>query len=144
MENKKIKNANPKEYDGIKFKSILEVSIYKTLVEKGIVVNYEGMTFEVSPKVIPTIPFYNRTPKQGFHQIKGSIKAITYTPDFTFTRNNLLVIIEAKGFENDVFPVKRNLFRKYLETLKIPCIYFEVRTKKELLEALKIIDNEKT
>ena len=70
------------------------------------------------------------------------IPAITYTPDFTFEYNGILVIMEIKGFENDVFPVKRNLFRKLLETYDTPCMFFEIRTKRELLEAINIIMQE--
>ena len=41
-----------------------------------------------------------------------------------------------------MFYVKKNLFRRYLETLNGYYMYFEIRTKKELLEALKIIKME--
>ena len=41
MENKKIKNATPREYDGIHFKSLLEVSIYKHLIAAGFHPKYE-------------------------------------------------------------------------------------------------------
>ena len=67
------------------------------------------------------------------------LQPITYTPDFTFEYNGILIIIEAKGFENDVYPVKKNLFRRNLETLKTPVMFFEIRTKKELLVALNLI-----
>ena len=64
---------------------------------------------------------------------------ITYTPDFCFDYNNLFVIIEAKGIENDVFPIKKKMFRKYLETCKKPVVYFEIYSKKQLLQAIEII-----
>ena len=35
MENKKVKNATETEYNGIKFKSLTEVTIYKTLLQEG-------------------------------------------------------------------------------------------------------------
>lgn len=140
--NKKIKNANPLEYDGIKFKSRVEVSIYKLLEAHNIEAKYEGKTFILSPSIRPTVPFYNRTKKAGFHNVMSPIDSITYTPDFTFIYGNILVIVEVKGFENDVFPVKRNLFRKLLETLDVYCMFFEVRTQKEMLEALEVIKME--
>lgn len=140
--NKKIINANPLEYDGIKFKSRIEVSIYKLLKAHNIEAKYEDKTFILSPSIRPTVPFYNRTKKVGFHSIMSPIDSVTYTPDFTFIYNNILVIIEVKGFENDVFPVKRNLFRKFLETLNTHCMFFEVRTQKEMIEALEIIKME--
>jgi hypothetical protein len=139
MSNKKIKNAASVKFAGITFKSALEVRIYKALKAEGINPDYEKHTYTLSPKISPTVPFYNRTPTKGFHQIKGPVQPITYTPDFTFELNGVFVIIEVKGFENDVFPVKRNLFRKYLETMKRPVMYFEIRTKKELIESLKVI-----
>lgn len=142
MANKKIINANPNEYNGINFKSSAETRIYKALVSAGIEPEYEANTFVLSPRVRPTVPFYNRTKEKGFHIITEPISQITYTPDFTFTLNGIFVIIEVKGFENDVFPVKRNLFRKYLETVNYPVMYFEVRSKKELLQALEIIKME--
>lgn len=140
--NRKVRNANPLEYNGIKFKSRVEVSIYKLLRTHNIEAKYEEKTFILSPSIRPTVPFYNRTEKAGFHSIMSPISNITYTPDFTFMYNNILVIIEVKGFENDVFPVKRNLFRKLLETLDTYCMFFEIRTQKEMLKALEIIKME--
>lgn len=141
MENKKIKNASKIKFSGIEFKSHLEALIYKTLIENGITPTYEGRTFEFVPRLRPTIPFFKRIQKVFGLEMKP-LQPITYTPDFTFKYNDILVIIEAKGIENDVYPVKRNLFRRYLETLNIPVIFFEVRTKKEVLEAIKIIKME--
>ena len=138
MENKKIRNATKTTESGIAFKSETEARIYKALIAEGFDPLYEKVTFTLSEKIRPTVPFFNR--------IKGllgldmkPVQAITYTPDFTFEYNGILIVIEVKGFENDVFPVKRNLFRKHLETLSQPSMFFEVRTKKELLEALRII-----
>ena len=138
MENKKIRNATKTTESGIAFKSETEARIYKALIAEGFDPLYEKATFTLSEKIRPTVPFFNR--------IKGllgldmkPVQAITYTPDFTFEYNGILIVIEVKGFENDVFPVKRNLFRKHLETLNQPSMFFEVRTKKELLEALRII-----
>lgn len=141
MENKKIKNASEVTSSGIKFKSHLEHMIYKVLRENNIDPEYESRTFEFVPKLRPTVPFFNRISKVFGLDMKP-IRPITYTPDFIFEYNGILVIIEAKGFENDVFYVKKNLFRRYLETLDKYSMYFEIRTKKELLEALKIIKME--
>jgi hypothetical protein len=70
------------------------------------------------------------------------LSSITYTPDFTFLYNGIFVIIEVKGFVNDTYPLKRNLFRKLLEEVEIPTMYFEVRSKKELLLALEKVKME--
>ena len=55
--------------------------------------------------------------------------------------NDLFIIIEAKGMENDVFYIKKKLFRKYLESWGKPVLYFELRSKKQLLQAIEIIKN---
>lgn len=142
MENRKIQNAHPNRYKGIDFKSTTETRIYKALIAAGINPDYEAHTFELSPRMRPTVPFYNRTKEKGFHLIMEPISPITYTPDFTFTLNGIFVIIEVKGFENDVFPVKRNLFRKYLEAFTTPVMYFEVRNKRELMQSLDAVKME--
>lgn len=141
MENKKIKNATTKKLDGIQFKSQLEATIYKTLVSNAITPEYEKRTFEFVPRLRPTVPFFNRVKKVFGLEMKP-LHPITYTPDFTFEYDGMLIVIEAKGFENDVYPVKKNLFRRYLENLPQYSMYFEIRTKKELLEALRIIKME--
>lgn len=141
MENKKIKNATKTTSDGISFRSSLESLIYRTLLENGITPEYESRTFEFVPRLRPSVPFFNRVGKVFGLEMKP-LQPITYTPDFTFDYNGMLIVVEAKGFENDVYPVKKNLFRRYLEDLAQPAMFFEVRTKKELLEAIKIIKME--
>lgn len=73
----------------------------------------------------------------------SKIREITYTPDITFMIEDLKVIIEVKGFENDVFPLKRKLFRKYLETVDYPVIYAEIFTIKQLREFLSYLKDYK-
>jgi hypothetical protein len=76
-------------------------------------------------------------------QKTGKVVGIRYTPDFYFKYNDLNVYIEAKGIENDVFYIKKKLFIKYLDEQYIKTgeksIYFEVYTKKQLLQAIEII-----
>lgn len=138
-ENKKIKNARKTTFQGIEFKSSLEKLVYNTLIEQGITPAYESNTYTLSDPLKPTKPFYVRTHIKGFHFEMRPLSSITYTPDFTFQLNGIFVIVEVKGWENDVFPVKRNLFRKVIEKWDIPVMYFEIRTKKELLMALDIV-----
>src|SRR5574344_1092283 len=139
MENKKIKNARKTDFQGIEFKSSLEKTIYNTLIEQGITPAYEGVTYNLSDAVKPTQAFYVRSSSFGYHYEMKPISKITYTPDFTFELNGIFVIIEAKGFENDVYYLKKNLFRKLIEKWDNPTMFFEVRTKKELLQSLDIV-----
>lgn len=137
--NKKIINATPCTIAGIEFKSKLEGRIYKAIKALGIDIKYETVTYTLSPKIRSKVPFYNKTKVRGFHKMSSVVEDITYTPDFNFKLNGIYVIMEAKGKENDVYPIKRNLFRKQLELLDYPVMFFEVHSKKEALEAIKIV-----
>ena len=138
--NKKIRNATPKEFNGIKFKSILEVMVYKTLLSVGFEPLYEKNKFVIWQGLYPSVPFYDKdTTTRMLKLNKKKIIDITYTPDFTFEYNKRLIIIEVKGFENDVFPVKKKLFRKSLEETHPEALFFEIYTKKQLLQAIEII-----
>ena len=157
--NKKIKNALVNKEGNMTFKSILEKSVYNTLLQYGFSPKYEYITFTLWGGFCPITPFYDReTPKQRDKRVKENpessysrllkqktdkIIGIRYTPDFYFKYKNLNVYIEAKGIENDVFYIKKKLFIKYLDDLFIKTgeysIYFEVYTKKQLLQAIEII-----
>ena len=70
---------------------------------------------------------------------------IRYTPDFHFKKGDIDIWIEVKGMENDVFYIKKKLFRKFLDDKFInkgeKSMFFEIYTKRQLLQALKIIDD---
>lgn len=144
MENKKIINATPEEYDNIRFKSKLEKMIYKTLKENGFEPLYEPSTYVIWKGFKPTTPFYDMDKNTRLLKLNDKkIIDIKYTPDFMFLYNSIIIIIEAKGMENDVFYIKKKMFIKYLDSLYTEkgekSIYFEVYTKKQLLQAIEII-----
>ena len=134
--NKKIKNATSVEYDGIKFKSKLELTIYKALKEKGLNPLYECNKFILQEGFRPSKPYYLKgiCPKTASGYAK--IIQITYTPDFTVEYGDKILFIEAKGKQNDSYPIKRKLFLKYLESMS-NSYFMEVYSKKDLLESLK-------
>lgn len=145
--NQKIKNASPKEFNGIKFKSKLEVDVYKTLLQANFLPEYEKHTWILFNGFTPTIPFYTKnTFKRKNKNIEvlseknvkdnRAIQDITYTPDFVFTYNNKLIIVEVKGFRNDTFPLKFKMFRKVLENSNQPVELWEIFTKRQLLECI--------
>ena len=159
-QNKKIKNATTCKSGSITFKSKLEKTCYDTLDQLGFNPQYEPKSFELWKSFEPITPFYDQETKK--HQVKrlekkeylnikskmlipktGKVIGIRYTPDIYFRYQNLDVYIEIKGKENDVFYIKKKLFRKYLDDLWLntsqPSIYFEVYTKKQLLQAIDII-----
>lgn len=148
--NKKIRNATPKEWNGIKFKSQLEVMTYKTLLQAGFNPSYEKETFILWEGFIPSVPFYTKNKfKRKNHNIevtgsstvkdKRPLTNITYTPDFTFKYNGKFIVVECKGLQNDVFPYKFKMFRKHLEQLENSdnIEVWEIFTKRQLLECIE-------
>ena len=147
MSNKRIRNATPLEYDGIKFKSKLEVMAYKTLKENNINASYEPSTITIFTGFKPTVPFYTKS-KEGILVLDNKkLINITYTPDFIFRfgESDILVYLELKGAFNDTYPIKRKLFRAFLEEQNKACkgkldsMYFEVYNKKQILQMIQIL-----
>jgi hypothetical protein len=140
MSNTKIKNATPTKFNGIEFKSKLEVNVYKTLLIAGFKPNYEKLKFTLWEGYKPTVPFYTKSKKTRELELDDTkIRGITYTPDFTFNYKDYLIVVEVKGKENDVYPYKRKLFRKWLEINHPKSMFFEVFSKKNTETAIKII-----
>lgn len=156
-ENKKIKNATKRQYEGINFRSSLEVMTYKTLKSRGITPEYESKTFLLWEGFVPQVPFYTKNNfKRKNHNIvplgfatvmdKRPLAGITYTPDFYFEYNGKKIIVECKGMENDVFPYKFKMFRKHLEELPDSHTYevWEIFTKKQLDECINHLMNSRS
>ena len=162
MANKKIRNATSAKIRGITFKSQTEKMVYRALVENGIDPEYEKYTFTLWEGFTPITPFYDQeTDKQQENkneakkkkkktpkilvQKTDKIVGIRYTPDFHFKKDNVDIWIEVKGIENDVFYIKKKLFRKFLdnrfEKEGIRSMFFEIYTKRQLLQALQIIND---
>lgn len=140
VENKKIKNASPLEFDGIFFKSKLEKMAYQTLRDNNLPVEYESRKFIIWEGFKPTVPFYNKDSKTRMLKLEDKkLIDCSYTPDFTFEYNGYLIVLELKGFENNVFPLKKKMFRKWLEEHRPKSIFFEIYTKRQLLQAIDTI-----
>lgn len=139
--NKKVKNATAKVYDGIKFRSITEVRFYKFMKSKGLNPLYEKDKIVLMEAFRPSHAWY----MDGAEQVIKSgepkkISQMTYTPDFRLTYGNTTVYIEAKGNENDVFPVKRKLFLDWIEKQPKPIIFAEIKTIRGLDAFLKKLE----
>lgn len=93
-------------------------------------------------------PFYN-SGKGHLRCYKADIENITYTPDFYFEYRGKKVYVEVKGWENDAFPLRKKMFRKYLDESIDNAWYFEIRSllqckdMMEILEFGKIVSKEK-
>lgn len=116
--NKKIKNATPNTYNGLKFRSKLEVYTYKMLMAYDIYAEYESNKYELVPAFV-------------FAGVK--VRPMTYTPDFVGNG----WIIECKGFGNDLWPVKEKLFKWFLSKTAPEMKFYVVKNQKEVDELLK-------
>jgi UDP-N-acetylglucosamine:LPS N-acetylglucosamine transferase len=58
-------------------------------------------------------------------------------PSMGIPYEGIEIYVEAKGFANDTFPIKKKMFRKYLEGKN--AMYFEVYSKKQVLQMINII-----
>lgn len=153
--NKKIRNATPLTYNGIQFKSKLEVMCYKTLRDYGFKPLYEGKKYVLWEGFKPTVAFYTKNSfKKGNCNLellssktaldKRKVDSWSYTPDISFIYNKYIVFIEVKGFSNGIYEYKRKLFRKLLEDRQNEdnthiYEFWEIHTKTQLLECIKHI-----
>lgn len=142
MANKKIKNSTICQEDGMVFRSKLERSIYKYLTSIGITPKYEAEKFTIWDRDKFSVPYYDRYGKV-FKRITRKPTAVHYTPDFIFTYKDIDVILEVKGFKNDVAPYKIRMFRDYLEEYgkELKLCYAVVYSVRDLKVLLKDLDN---
>ena len=144
VENKKVKNARSHVYDGIKFKSGLEVTAYKELMLEGFNPEYEKHTYVLQKsKLFPTqqyTPFKDRKlHKMVWGLNKYKTISIKYTPDFVFTIGDNLIIVEVKGYAAEKYPYQKKLFFKYLEDHHPNSAFFEIHNQKQLKAAIDVI-----
>ena len=118
----KIANATPLTYNKIKFKSKLEVFMYKQLRAAKIKFDYEKQTFVLI---------------EGFTYMGKKLRPITYTPDFVL--KDYSVIIETKGFMTEVFRIKMKLFKWMLSQQKDDRLIYTPRNQKDCLEVINKI-----
>ena len=146
--NKKIKGATLAEYNGIKFKSILECSCYKKLENSGFDFSYESekITLWDGIKLQNTKVYAPKKIKAGKYNkfLELQTRALlntTYTPDFIVTKGNYKIYFDVKGKENDIYPIKKKMFLKTLEERNdgVNYIFFEPHNVRQMLQAIEII-----
>lgn len=122
--NKKVKNAQPLVYDGIKFKSKLEVYTYKKLKEEDLGFEYEKNKWTIVEK---------------FEYMDEKVRAITIKPDFVNT--NKKIIIEVKGWPTDIYKLRLKLFKKYLKVGMCEHLIYHVKNQTEVDRVIKELKN---
>ena len=144
--NKKVKNAKPCFYNNIQFKSRLEMYCYKYFLNKGVKLQYEPIQYTIVDGFKPNTKIYTPSNRKGKKVLKlntSKIRPITYTPDFVLETPSTLVFIETKGRPNDVYPLKKKLFLRIIDTMpmkmKKQCWFFEPHNQSQIEETYNII-----
>jgi hypothetical protein len=113
--NKKVRNATKIEYKGIVFDSKLELCFYKLCESNKIEVQLKNK-YVIMPK---------------FRYNNENYREIVMFPDFYLPKYDF--IIETKGYENDVFPIKKKLLMYHLHNTNSSSQYFILKNQKECL-----------
>lgn len=158
--NRKIKGATQVEYKGIVFMSQSELDCYLLLESSGLDFGYEDSTFKIieSKRTDLLYVYESRSSVKAGRTKSGKCKKIfslykaskqaesTYTPDFTIRSKDgkIVVYVEFKGFENDIFPTKKKLFFMKLQEMmeldnSVEYRYAYIRTISEFNKLIKMI-----
>ena len=135
MINRKVKNATAITYDGITFRSLLELKVYKALEDAGYKPQYEQDKIQLLKSFRPKRVWYldgePQTTKTGAKKEKTVIGK-TYTPDFKLMVNDTTVYIEVKGHPNDVYPITRKMFLKWIDEQDEEIVFSEIHSLRGL------------
>ena len=147
--NVKVKNASICEYDGVVFKSKLELFCYKQLQLNNIPFIYQPEKTILLESFKTDFKCYESQGKIHRDKSKAIIKdtrkfdlaennrEISYTPDFIGVDNNW--IIETKGFANDSFSMRWKLFKSVLMKTGFDGVLMMPENQKEILQCNNII-----
>lgn len=147
IENKKVKNTKATLYDGIQFKSKLEVACYKKLIEAGLPALYEPEKVVIAEGFrLENVKYYCPYKKRGVGNVYSlnnvKIQDITYTPDFVIRDyKGWDIYIDTKGMPNETYPLKKKLFFDVLEKRNKPTLFFEPHNIGQIKESINIILN---
>ena len=143
--NSKVKNATACHYDGIDFKSKLEMFFYKYSKEVGIPFNYESYKTTLFEGVRLDGYLYQQNKSKNIVLDTRKILNITYSPDFyRIHRNSLnedvLIVVETKGLKTTAYAIKKKLFLKKMNTTWGQRFYFfEPRNMHNCKQVIEII-----
>lgn len=121
--NRKIKNAQPTIYNGIKFRSKLEAECAKILDSNSIKYEYEPFKIEL----LPTFQYDGKT-----------YRAWHYIPDFMIGNG---ILLEIKGFPNDSWGVKKKMILKHIIDNGYKYEFYEIKNTNQLVKFIEEYKN---
>lgn len=145
--NQKVKRAQPKSYQGVDYKSGLEVYCARALERAGLPNNYEQVTFTLMEGFeCPATSWEFKPDKKGMEKQKlmlvtsPKIRKITLTPDFPCMKEGW--VIECKGLKTDSFTLKFKLWKKYLCEHNLPLTIYLPNNQAQVDQAIQhILEN---
>lgn len=144
--NQKVKNATKCEYNGIKFKSKLELFCYKELIKFIPDPGYETWKDVLLHGFIPRVNIFEPSKLSNDLTLnKGKIRNMTYTPDFYFKiwndkkKMDTLIFIDTKGFANSTYPLKKKLFIQSFQEGFADIYFFEPHNQRHVTQCIEII-----
>lgn len=139
--NSPSKKKDKPTYNGITFDSGLEVYCYKALEKAGLEFKYTQQTFILVCPVLFKGLSYEPDKKRGTLLSKRSpnLQSIKYTPDFVGDG----WIIETKGRQNESFPLRWKLFKKYLTDNNIKFDLYLPKNQKQVDQCIELIQSNK-
>ena len=127
------------EYDGHKFDSQLEVYCYKALRNAGLDFTYAAKTYVISEafKCIGESYEPDKRKGSGMYPKSKALQSIKYTPDFIGSN----FIVETKGRQNESFPMRWKLFKKYMFENNMKHDLYMPKNHKQVDECIQMILN---
>lgn len=146
--NVKVRNAVSLEWNGLTFKSKLELFTYQKLLEAGIKdFKYEEDKFQLLEPFEfngESIEGYDRTIDKNkvkcYDSVSKTIRGITYLPDFTcINEDKTGWILECKGYPNDAFPLKWKMFKDHLNKNGYNVILYKPSNQQTVLKTIELL-----
>jgi NUMOD4 motif./HNH endonuclease. len=127
-----ISRAKKYTYEGVEYKSSLEVYMATILREEGIYFGYEKVSFILQESFDSGSEYWERQSNgKGEYKIRSSsVRPITYVPDFVGEG----FIIETKGWANESFPIKYKMFKNLVKNLDY--VLYKPQNQKECDDTL--------
>jgi hypothetical protein len=154
--NKKVRNVETDKtkllFDGITFKSKLELYFYKQQKIRGYHFKYEKFKTTLYKGEVLECIVYTPIPKSKFlekrqymQEITEKNKSVTYSPDFYEVMKNkdgkdIMVIVETKGLITDSYAIKKKLFLAHISKRYGANVYFfEPHNQRQINQVFDIL-----
>lgn len=149
MANNKVRNAKVCVYQGITFKSKLELTCYKLLIGAGLKAFYEPRKILLLKGFrLKDAAFYSPIKIRGVGKSYGlntrPVMDMTYTPDF-FIENykGYDIYFDTKGMPNETYPLKKKWFLAWAEAQFAitgrKVLFFEPHNQAQIIKSIQII-----